>query len=71
MSISLCNVLYKFTTKALALRIKPLLDDLIFPNQCAFIQGRYIIDNILITLEVFQFMGKTRSKKFILGDNQI
>ena len=64
--ISLCNVVYKFITKFLAIRIKPILDEIIFPSQYAFIQGRYIMDNIIIAYEICQFMRKTKSK-IILG----
>ena len=61
--ISLYNVLYKIITKALTSRMKPLLEDLIFPNQCAFIKGRDIFDNLIITSEIYQFMRTSKSKK--------
>lgn len=50
--ISLCNLLYKFVTKILANRLKCVVRSLIRPNQTAFIEGRSIVENILVCLEV-------------------
>ena len=61
--ISLCNVIYKLISKSLAQKIKPFLDDLIFPSQCAFIKGRYISNNIIIASKIYHFMRATKSKK--------
>jgi len=49
--ISLCNILYKIYAKLLVIRMKPILPCLISPEQGAFIEGRSIFDNILITQE--------------------
>ncbi|CAM8986651.1 unnamed protein product [Rhodiola kirilowii] len=61
--ISLCKVLMKIITKALANRLKTILPNIISPSQSAFIQGRLITDNILVAHEVSHFIkGRTRQK---------
>ncbi|GKE35981.1 hypothetical protein Tco_1455303 [Tanacetum coccineum] len=50
--ISCCNVLFKCISKIIANRIKQSLKVLISPNQSAFIPGRSISDNILLTHEL-------------------
>jgi hypothetical protein len=50
--ISLCNVIYKIITKTLADRIKSHPPNIIHPTQSAFVQGRRISTNIIITQEI-------------------
>ncbi|GJR69255.1 hypothetical protein Tco_0015320 [Tanacetum coccineum] len=50
--ISCCNVLFKCISKIIANRIKESLKRLISPNQSAFVPGRSISDNILLTQEI-------------------
>lgn len=60
--ISLCNVLYKLVIKTLVMRLKIFLTHVVMTeNQSDFVPGRLIIDNALITLELFHTM-KRRSK---------
>ncbi|GKA84753.1 reverse transcriptase domain-containing protein [Tanacetum coccineum] len=50
--ISCCNVMFKCITKIIANRIKESLKILVSPNQSAFVPGRRISDNILLTQEI-------------------
>ncbi|KAL8091605.1 hypothetical protein AgCh_034018 [Apium graveolens] len=59
--IALCNVLVKIITKVLANRMKKLLDVVVSDTQSAFIPGRLISDNIMISYEVMHYLKR---KKF-------
>lgn len=67
--ISLCNISYKIISKILANRLQVILKDIIFENQCGFVKGRHITDNILITHEILSdFKNKKgRWKKPMIG----
>ena len=58
--IVLCNVHYKVISKMLSLRLKPILKSIISENQSAFISGRAILDNVLITHATLHYL-KTSS----------
>lgn len=61
--ISLCNVSYKVISKVLANRLKKILPAIIKENQSAFILGRLITDNVLLSSVVFHFMKHNQAKK--------
>lgn len=46
--ISLCNTVYKVTTKIIIAWIRPFLDKLVSPLQTAFVSGRKGIDKAII-----------------------
>jgi hypothetical protein len=49
--ISLCNVVYKIITKIIANRLKPILQEIISPEQGGFVEGRKILDGIVVSHE--------------------
>ncbi|WZY87458.1 hypothetical protein YC2023_044193 [Brassica napus] len=54
--IALCNVRYKIIAKILTLRLQKFLDSIVSVHQSAFIPGRAITDNILITHETLHYL---------------
>ncbi|XP_061367124.1 uncharacterized protein LOC133310245 [Gastrolobium bilobum] len=61
--IALCNSIYKGFSKILANRVKPLLEELISPNQASFVPRRHIHDNIIIVQELIHSMHRMKGKK--------
>ena len=62
--IALCNVYYKIISKVLTRRLQPVLCDIISENQSAFVQGRAISDNVLITHEVLHYLKTSKAEKW-------
>ena len=61
--IALCNVYYKVISKIFSLRLKQVLEMVVSENQSAFITGREISDNVLITHEVLHYLKTSGAKK--------
>lgn len=53
--IALLNVAYKLYAKALQLRLQPVLAEIIGDDQSAFLPGRFILDNIMLTHETLDW----------------
>ncbi|KAK4263572.1 hypothetical protein QN277_028965 [Acacia crassicarpa] len=63
--LGLCNVSYKIIAKILTNRMKDILSRIISPHQRAFIKGRMIQDNLILTHEAFHFLRrKKKSRKW-------
>ncbi|KAL0801475.1 hypothetical protein Bca101_056651 [Brassica carinata] len=61
--IALCNFTYKIISKLLSLRLKPVMQLLMSENQSAFVPGRAISDNVLITHELLHYLKHSEAVK--------
>ena len=50
--IACCNILYKVVSKIIANRLKTLMPRIISANQSAFIQGRLLMENVLLAIDL-------------------
>lgn len=58
--IALCNVSYKIISKILVNRLEKHLSGIIKENQAAFIPGRMITDNIIISHEIYYSLKRRK-----------
>lgn len=63
--IALCNTHYKIIAKILSKRLQPLLDSIFSASQWAFVSGRAISDNILITHKILHYLRRSGAKKHV------
>lgn len=61
-SIACCNVQYKCITKIMTNRMKRFIFYVVSPNQSAFISGRHIQDNILMSHKILHGYHKNEGK---------
>lgn len=64
--IALCNVIYKIITSLIAKRLKPLLDKLISAEQTGFVEGRQILDGLVVTQEVIHSLKVKKQKGMMI-----
>jgi exonuclease III len=64
--IALCNVIYKLLTKIIATRLKPILPFLISPEQSGYVEGRQIMDSVILAHEVIHSLHSTKTPGMLL-----
>jgi hypothetical protein len=52
--IALCSVIYKIISKVISLRLKPILPFIISKEQLGYVEGREIMDSVILVHEVIQ-----------------
>lgn len=57
--IACCNVIYKVVSKLIARRLKATLPEAIELNQCAFVEGRLLLENVLLATELVKDYHKS------------
>ena len=59
--IALCNAIYKIISKVIANRLKLILPIMIGPEQSGFVEGRQILDGIILVHESFHSLKLTKN----------
>jgi len=65
--ISLTNTDVKIITKAITLKLNPILETIISPTQTAYVPGRQVTDNNFLLDKIIQLANKTKENLFILS----
>lgn len=60
--ISCYNTVYKCITKVICGRLRNVLPDIIAENQSGFVQGRYIVHNIMVVQDLVKAYGRKNTK---------
>jgi hypothetical protein len=64
--IALCNVIYKIITKVVANRLKPILTHVISKEQARYVEGRQIMDNVILAHEVIHSLKTSRTPGMLI-----
>jgi hypothetical protein len=64
--ISLVHIFGKLITKILANRLASKLNEMISPNQSAFIKGRFIQDNFMLVQQTSRFLHRQKKASLLL-----
>jgi len=64
--IYLCNVIYKLISKLITERLKPLFPSLISTEKTCYVEGRQILDNIILTHELIDSLHSSKNLKILI-----
>jgi hypothetical protein len=64
--IALCNVIYKLLTKVISKRLKRILSFIISQEQSGYVEGRKILDSVILAHEVIHSLQTTKSPGMLL-----
>ena len=64
--IALCNVIYKLLTKMIVHKLKMILPTIISPEQSGYVEGRQILDSVILAHEVIHSLQKTKTPGMLL-----
>eukprot|EP00253_Pinus_taeda_P005332 PITA_05332 len=64
--IALCNIIYKIISKIIATRLKLLLPLIISPEQSGYVEGRQIMDGIILTHETIHSLKTSKKPGMLL-----
>ena len=64
--ISLVGCIYKILSKVLANRLRKVLPSVIDVNQFAFLEGRGLLDNVLVANEIVDFLKKEKKSRVMV-----
>ena len=64
--ISLLPVPYKIIAKAMALRLKKVVGDIVHTDQTGFLKGRYIGENIRLIMDLMEYTSRKKIKGLLM-----
>eukprot|EP00253_Pinus_taeda_P011270 PITA_11270 len=64
--IALCNVIYKIISKVIANRLKMILPGIISQEQSGYVEGRQILDNILLAQEMIHSLHSRKAAGMLM-----
>lgn len=65
-SIALCSVIYKIISKTFANRLKLLLPSIISPEQTSYVEGRQILDSLILAQEHIHSLWSSKQPDMVL-----